>query len=292
MQSKFDKVFDLFLNTSILTLRKYETNGINIYEFDKYELEKIIENQIIEKLPSIYILENTNDKIIYIGETENFINRIKMHNKDDKKNFNKIYVINSSILNKNICLEIESKTIHLFKNSINNYQVVNSNLDNKSYLSKADKLRFENYWKAFQEIYFLLKFNLLPKDDNNNEYIKVNDFQEEKEINEHPLFYCGESIIKIVDEGFLLLKNSKISMSPLEMHPKRKSQNNDKKRILRKRKKLIKERIMNENGIFLQDYFWKYPSHLSNLILAKTTNAYYVFKTKDDKTLDEYLKRK
>lgn len=294
-ENDFNEIFNLYKNSSILSLRKYEEESypnIEIFEFNKDDFEKINKNKkIIKNIPSIYILENIKNKKIYIGETENLLKRIKDHIKDPNKDFNKIYVISSEQFEGNILLKLESKTIKKFKNSINNYDVSNKNEENNPFLSKQNNLKFEKIWKKFEEIYFLLGFNLNQKNyefiNEENEKIQNNENKYiENKINkeEYPIFYYKSGKLKIVDEGFLLLKGSKIFTGKVPDYAW--------KQIIKHREKMISENTINKDGILLKDYFLKNSSLLASLIKGTNGNGFEDFKTKDGKKLRYYLEKK
>ncbi len=267
----FDKVIDLYLSSEIKSLKRYEIRDFIVYEFSRDELGKVIDFKAIENLPSIYILQETENNEIYIGETESFLTRVKDHS--NTKEFDKIYVISSAVLNKNICLSIEEKTINLFKNSVVNYDVKNKNLINNSLLSKRDNLRANEDWKFFKEIYSLLRFNLSPKNKNDEE----DDLQKGEE------FSYKKGKLKIVEGGFLLLEGSQIFMGEPKEYVKNK--------LLKIRDSLIDKKIINDLGTLQENIFWKFPSYFSDILSGGSTSGYDEFKTKKGITLGDYLGR-
>lgn len=119
---------------------------------DKIKEIKIEDN--VKEWPVIYLLSNNNQ--IYIGETNNIVNRLDAHkNKINKNDLKFVKIFMSNEFNKSAIYDIETKLIDYIY-AENNFEVLNKalNQQNLSYYNKSlynDKY-FNLIWDKLKEI--------------------------------------------------------------------------------------------------------------------------------------------
>ncbi len=99
------------------------------YDFNKKSLDKIKQNRWAKnQWPLVYFLQNESKKVAYVGESTNFLSRIKNHLANEKKAkaFNQVSIIGSDKFNKSATLDIESKLIQ-YISAEETYELHNGN---------------------------------------------------------------------------------------------------------------------------------------------------------------------
>lgn len=287
-KNKFDDVFSVFLKDEIFSFKKYllKDQDVYIYSFQRKDFRKIFNMNLIDNnISGVYILEDRDNKEIYIGQTINILQRINNHILDSKKVFDYVYLIQNKNLNDNIWKKIEERLINLFKNSIENFNVKNSNENSNFVLSEEDEIHYNRFNKSLKRIMKLFDFNVEEKNKDDSIKNKKFDVEDTKKfIYERKTGEKG--VLIIVDNGFKLLKGSKLT---------KKINNDDWLRGNNKKKKLAyrTRKIIDENNILLEDLFYSTPSTLASLVSGlKAENGYDRFKDNDNKTLNKYLDRR
>lgn len=229
-----------------------------------------------EKLqkPAFYILlgedESTKPQA-YIGETENFKERVKDH--DSKKIFWQkalIFVSKDADMTKVDVQYLEHKAIAEAKKA--NTFILS---DNKQ-IPKAPNLpehQQDSMDEFFEDVKFLASF------------IGCNIFEISQPKNEH-LFYtkgrgCNAKGFYSSD-GFTVLKGSVISQTMVPSF-------NWKE----KREKMIKYYTANENGVLVltSDKTFSSPSTVADFCIGSSNNGWLVWKNKDGNTLDSVYRK-
>ena len=123
---------------------------INKYSFP-VNLGKDENNKYLNDWPVVYLLEN--GKSIYVGETNNYMSRMKQHSKDDsKKDMRRSHIIYDNKFNKSAVLDIESALIK-YMSADGKFKVLNKNsgLSDSLYFDKDFyKSKIPNIWKKLQ----------------------------------------------------------------------------------------------------------------------------------------------
>lgn len=124
----------------------------NLIEDDFPSLTKTIKEY--EKHCVTYLIHN--NKQVYIGESSNFIRRIKDHGKSDKKKHQliKTKIITSQYFNKSAVYDLETKLIN-YMYADNRFEILNikTNQNSHEYFMKKeinDSL-FKNIWRALKQ---------------------------------------------------------------------------------------------------------------------------------------------
>ncbi|MGK4224659.1 GIY-YIG nuclease family protein [Parabacteroides distasonis] len=229
-----------------------------------------------EKLqkPAFYILlgedESTKPQA-YIGETENFKERVKDH--DSKKAFWQkalIFVSKDADMTKVDVQYLEHKAIAEAKKA--NAFILS---DNKQ-IPKAPNLpehQQDSMDEFFEDVKFLASF------------IGCNIFEISQPKEEHLFYTKGRGCNArgfYSSDGFTVLKGSVISQTMV-------SSFNWKE----KREKMIKDYTINENGalVLTSDKTFSSPSTAADFCIGSSNNGWLVWKDKDGNTLDSVYRK-
>ncbi|AXT20994.1 DUF4357 domain-containing protein [Flavobacteriaceae bacterium AU392] len=214
--------------------------------------------------------------IVYIGEAEDCLDRLKQHNRT-KEFWNYAVVMISKInaFTKSHAKYLEHIAIKQAKES-NRYETENISAPSKPFVTEsmdADLL------DSFDTIKILLSTLGFPV------YDKVG---KEQITSKGLLILKGRNIKAegdLIDDGFVVFKASQVKKDTVpSCH----------EYLINLRQKLLQNEILIEkNDVyeFTQDYVFNSPSTAGGVVLGRSTNGWTKWKNKDGKTLDE-LKRK
>ena len=221
-------------------------------------------------------LEEKAKPIVYIGEAEDCLERLKQHNRT-KWFWNYAVVMISKInaFTKAHAKYLEHIAIEQAKES-NRYETENLTTPSKPFVTESMEA---DLLDSFDTIKILLSTLGFPV------YDKVG---KEQVTSKELLFLNGRNVNAegdLIDEGFVVFKGSiaKKDTAP-SCH----------EYLLNLRNKLIQNEILidiGENYKFSQDYVFNSPSTAGGVVLGRSTNGWTKWRSKDGKTLDE-LKRK
>ena len=164
--------------------------------------------------PGVYFLfgynEDEDKPLIYIGEAENIISRLKQH-LDKKDNWNEVIVFTSkdNNLNKAHIKYLEHRFYSIAK-ECHRYSIDNSNVPTKSSVSEADQAELEEY---------IFNARILVNALGHKVFESLNNKQNDRQ-NSTPVFSLsagnGKAYGIPTNEGFLLLKGSSIHVVPAD----------------------------------------------------------------------------
>ncbi len=124
------------------------------YLFSRHAIESIdSDRRTLNSFPIVYIIVRESDKLAYVGETTNLLNRMTSHLKHpDKKKLEKVFIISSVYLNKSAALDIESNLIQHMPYL--GFKLLNANagFTNHQYYQK------QSYNELFERIWENLSF--------------------------------------------------------------------------------------------------------------------------------------
>lgn len=145
-----------------------EDNDVSLKEFEERlltaESEKV--QDLILNYPTVYIhnWQESNDYEVYIGESNNVIQRTKQHYKEsnDEKNWQyqlhknraRLFLIGHEHFNKSLTLDIENRLMH-YMMGIERVRKVhnrNQNPQNKYYTVEELDLIFHNIWSVLRNV--------------------------------------------------------------------------------------------------------------------------------------------
>ncbi len=213
--------------------------------------------------------------IVYIGEAEDCLDRMKQHNR--KKEFWNYAVVMISKINaftKSHVKYLEHIAIDQAKES-NRYETENLNTPSKPFVTESMEA---DLLDSFETIKILLSTLGFPV------YDKISKEQiTSKEI----LILKGRNIKAegdLIDDGFVVFKGSQAKKDTVpSCH----------EYLINLRQKLLENKIIiekDENFEFIQDYVFNSPSTAGGVVLGRSTNGWTKWKNKEGKTLDQ-LKR-
>lgn len=239
------------------------------------DIKKAKEIEELVGAPSLYMLFGENKEAtpqIYIGQTDDFLERVIDHNK--KKDFwNRalVFISQAGTLNKADVLYLEYLAIKYAKEN-GNY-----NLDENKQNPKLPKLQRhtkDTLNDFFIDVQFITEFLNYP-------VFKSTENQTAKEY-----FYTSDrksNAKGFYDEnGFTVLKGSVLSPDEVKSFSWKE-----------KRQQLLKElsEVNNNEFILKTDYTFNSPSTASSFCVGRNTNGWLIWKNNNSKTLDEVFRK-
>lgn len=214
--------------------------------------------------------------IVYIGEAEDCLERLKQHNRT-KEFWNYAVVMISKInaFTKSHAKYLEHIAVEQAKES-NRYENENLITPNKPFVTESMEA---DLLDSFDTIKILLSTLGFPV------YDKIG---KEQITTKELLFLNGRNIKAkgdLIDDGFVVFRGSQL---------KKETVPSCHEYLINLRQKLLNnEIIIDKNGIyqFAQDYVFNSPSTAGGVLLGRSTNGWTKWRNKDGITLDE-LKRK
>ncbi|PQV44760.1 uncharacterized protein DUF4357 [Jejuia pallidilutea] len=230
--------------------------------------------------PGIYLLfgENEDGKgLVYIGEAETIIDRLKQH-VAQKEFWSEVilFISKDENLNKAHIKYLESRLYEITK-KINHYELENNTIPAKSSISESEIAEMEEFIENIKLLTNTLGHRVF-------ETLVSAEANKAKKTN---TFYIkaarGANGIGIPSsKGFIVFKNSEVATSTTESMQK--SLINIRKRII-ENKTIIKS----ENGlVFDKDYEFSSPSTAAAILMGRNANGLKEWKLKSGKTLKEY----
>lgn len=279
---KFGKTIKLFLIDG-------EPNGRMTCELSNwtgkaYKIPRILikESYSREDLqnPGIYLLFGENEegkKLVYIGEAETIIDRLKQH-VSQKEFWTEVilFISKDENLNKAHIKYLESRLYEITK-KVNQYELENNTVPSKSSISESEIAEMEEFIENIKLLTNTLGHRVF-------ETLVSAETSKTKKSN---TFYIkaarganGSGIPS--SKGFIVLKNSEIATSTVE------SMQNS---LLNIRKRLIESETViskDQKLIFDKDYEFSSPSTAAAIVMGRNANGLKEWKLKTGKTLKEY----
>jgi hypothetical protein len=230
--------------------------------------------------PGIYLLfgENEDGKgLVYIGEAETIIDRLKQH-VAQKEFWSEVilFISKDENLNKAHIKYLESRLYEITK-KINHYELENNTIPAKSSISESEIAEMEEFIENIKLLTNTLGHRVF-------ETLVSAEANKAKKTN---TFYIkaarGANGIGIPSsKGFIVFKNSEVATSTTESM---------QKSLINIRKRLIENKtiIKSENGlVFDKDYEFSSPSTAAAILMGRNANGLKEWKLKSGKTLKEY----
>ncbi|MCT4640348.1 MAG: GIY-YIG nuclease family protein [Bacteroidales bacterium] len=210
--------------------------------------------------------------IVYIGEAEDCLDRLKQHNRS--KEFWSHAVVMISKINaftKSHIKYLEHVAIDQ-ANIVNRYETENQVIPGKPFVTESMEA---DLLDSFDTIKILLSTLGFPV------YDKIG---KEQMTMKELLFLKGRDIKAegdLIDDGFVVFKGSQVNKNTVpSCH----------EYLINLRNKLIKSEILIDRDSyyeFTQDYIFNSPSTAGGVLLGRSTNGWTKWKNKEGKTLDE-----
>lgn len=279
---KFGKTIKLFLIDG-------EPNGRMTCELSNwtgkaYKIPRILikESYLREDLqsPRIYLLfgQNENGKgLVYIGEAETIIDRLKQH-VSQKEFWTEVilFISKDENLNKAHIKYLESRLYEITK-KVNHYELENNTIPSKSSISESEIAEMEEFIENIKLLTNTLGHRVF-------ETLISSETNKTKKSN---TFYIkaarGANGFGIPSsKGFIVFRNSEVATSTTES--------------MQKSLKNIRQRLI-ENGtiiksdkrlVFDKDFEFSSPSTAAAILMGRNANGLKEWKLKSGKTLKEY----
>lgn len=232
------------------------------------------------KSPGIYLLFGENEEgkgIVYIGEAETIIERLKQH-VAQKEFWSEVilFISKDENLNKAHIKYLESRLYEITK-KVNYYQLENNTIPSKSSISESEIAEMEE---------FIENIKLLTNTLGHRVFESLINAEATKTKKANSFFIKaarGANGFGIPSsKGFIVFKNSEIATSTVDSM---------QKSLINIRQKLIDNKaiIKTEKGlVFAKDYEFSSPSTAAAILMGRNANGLKEWKLKNGKTLKEY----
>lgn len=282
---KTNKTITVFLadgeptGTKIVELRNWVGRS---YIIPRNKLQNVILDPLNQQdltLPSVYFLLGQNEESIdalYIGEAENFLERINQHNNKDFWNYAICFFSTDGNLNKAHIKYLESKlTIQV--NEAKRVVIINGNNPPCPRLSRSDIAIMEEFLQNIKLVLSTLGFTFLEP------------LYQDQETPED-LYYCKgkytEATGVLTNEGFVVRKGSVISPYRIIR------QSVPYATMLKDLEKESNLEKISENTYRLKaDKLFTSPSYAASFALGRAANGWQEWKNNLGKTLDEVQRK-
>lgn len=228
----------------------------------------------------IYILFGKADKSeakdrAYIGEADGIFKRLNQHLAEkDFWNEAVVFVSKDENLNKAHIKYLENRLYESAK-TVNRFELENSNIPTQSKISESDIAEMEEFLSNIKLLVNTLGYKIFEELRPSNQSL-------DQEVNN--TFYIqaargADAKGQLTNEGFVVLKNSKIANETTSSFPKN---------WYKLRQKLIEEnKIKNSNNqlVFEEDYLFSSPTAAAAVVMGRSANGLVEWKLKNGKVL-------
>lgn len=232
--------------------------------------------------PGLYLLfgidEINRDDLAYIGESENFYNRITNH--DANKDFWNSAVIFTGGLNRAFVKYLEYRATTL-AHEVNRMVIQNKVQPQENTLSEFEKVTVDQYFENVQFILEALGYQLFETVTESISDKKIYEFSDATNK-------AGNGKGSLLESGeFIVYKGS---LSRIKETPSFMGYGGS---LLRKRleNEGVLKRFNEESFIFENDYIFKSPSAAADCVAGRSCNGWTAWKDEKGKTLDENVRK-
>lgn len=253
-------------------------NG-RIYKVSRNELIEFSKRNDAENTGVYFLMGKNADNvdIVYVGEAEQMLSRLKQHLSDkDKKNLlpywnDCIAVISKdNLLNKAHVKYLEHQFYTLAKDA-GRAELINRNVPTRSSVSEYDEAMLQEFISNTQLLLNTLGYKTFESLENSSM----------KHQNEQLYFYIkaprgADAKGVIVADGFAVLKDSVVASTVVPSMPAS---------IARLRDDLVSKGIINTKFKFTKDYIFTSPSLAASIVMGRNANGRTEWKTETDKSI-------
>ena len=254
--------------------------------------------QKIEQLsyPGIYFLigsyKETNEKVLYVGKSNNLANRLQTHNSDHNKDWFESFVAFTSKngdLNSSHAEYLEADFIELAQKNAGSITLDNScgsNVKKDGKLTNMYMPRVEGYKK--KALVIINNLNLL-------EFMNTGEEKTPKQLPNGDVVFTMNlkrnnkdkvASLEITENGYKLVKGSYVAKDEAPYFSGMSA--------YKKRNELIDKGLLQDIGdiyITTEDIYFKSPSGASDVVAGSSTNGRTEWKLENGTTLDAYEQR-
>jgi len=275
MKNKLPYKLVIATENNKIGFKKYVRNNIIGYYIPKSVIP-YLNDEIEETYRSgVYLLVNSSEKRIYIGESQDIFERLNHHRRDETKEwFEVAFLITSGSWNKSQLHYFEQELIKMYKDT--SFNVENANDGQYKELELTTEFDQLLDYETLEDVKdYLILFNIYPRQEN-----KIN-------LDNVFTFKCPShnsiGYLTIDEYGrYTLLKGSILS----NVEPSKHARNIAKELW----NEYVNDSNKTKNFELLQNVTMNKPSALGSLINGSSCSGYTEFKY-NNKTLDEFLGR-
>ncbi|UCH66777.1 MAG: GIY-YIG nuclease family protein [Ignavibacterium sp.] len=281
MESFTGRTIQIYLpdgNPQSMKIAEITSRTVQAILIPRSKLEIAFKREELKNVGVYFLIGNPEDEskdILYVGEAEECLSRLKQQNKS--KDF------------WNVAIVIISKTQYFTKTHIKylewlcydsakgaaRYNIENTNIPNKPYTSESMEADLLDNFDTIKILTSTLGFPLFEK---------IN-----KPIVKKILICKGKDAVgqgEYTSDGMIVFAGSKCNLTESKGAPEW---------ILNLRKRLLKEWVLEVEDkviVFKSDYIFHSPSAAAVTLLGRAANGWTSWKYKDGKTLDEVIRQK
>jgi predicted GIY-YIG superfamily endonuclease len=255
------------------------TSVLQVYDIPRSKLNDHF-SQNKEKQAGIYFLfgedEDTDEKLVYIGQTQNLKLRLNQHNEKEFWNRVVIAVSTTNIITHTHAIYLEWRAIEKTK-SAERFKLENGNNGSKPDVQPHLEADCELLFELIELLVSTLGYHLFKP---------LLTVQQSKE----DIFYCKRNGVNaqgiLTDEGFIVLKGS---VGKKDISTKRISERRQRSIQSQRDKAKNANAIVVEDDklVFVKDYLFNSPSGASSAVLGHPSNGWMDWKDSLGKTLDK-----
>jgi hypothetical protein len=224
----------------------------------------------------VYLLFGQVDSkpLVYIGEAENCLNRLRQHNKSkDFWTHALVFVSKTQYFTKTHIKFLEWMCFDV-ANKVDRYILENSNIPTKPHISESVESDLFDNFNTIKILSSTLGFPIF------DEIIKSKD---------NKMIYCkgkdAHAVGEYIEDGLVVFSKSKCNL----IEPKSLGTS-----VSGMRSQLMEKGVLIKNGDILEfssDYVFSSPSIAASVVLARNANGWIEWKFDSGKTLDEVIRK-
>jgi hypothetical protein len=220
----------------------------------------------------VYLLFGINDTkpIVYIGEAENCLTRLKQHNKSKEFWTHAIVFISKTQYFTKTHIKFLEWLCCDKANKANRYVLENSNSPNKPHISESVEADLFDNFETMQILISTLGYPV---------------FDEIRKPSKREIIYCkGKDALaegEYTEDGLVVFSGSKCNL---------KESKTAGSWVIGMRNNLLRDGVLESNNnilVFMSDHIFNSPSAAAAVVLARRANGWLEWKYHDGKTLDE-----
>lgn len=243
------------------------------------ELPRLLFNEFQDREDSnqsgIYLLFDSDEQSVYIGQSSNIAERLKQHHANGSKDWDRAVAVVSMTDNLTVSHTLQLEKIAISKaKEAKRYKLTNSTAGNTSTVSQSLLADCYQLFEIASLLISTLGYQIFDKID-----------IEKKDQIENDIFYCTRRDANasgvLTSEGFLIFQGSYLASEPVQSFKKWSADY-----LL----ELIRNGVIVESKkgkYFAEEFLFKSPSAAAQIVCQSPANGWTEFKNRDGVTLSE-----
>ena len=254
-------------------------NG-RVYKISRNDLAEFSKRADAENTGVYFLFGKTDSNIdtLYVGEAEKIITRIKQHLKDDNYWNDCIVVISKDNLLNKAHIKFLEHQFHQLAVESNRAKVINNTIPTCSSVSEYDVAMLTEFIENTKLLVNTLGYKIFDSIEEN-----LIEAQEKNDVFYIKAARGADGKGFIVSDGFVVMKGSKVAYN---------SANSISPSLLKLRKELFNQGIINSNHEFVKDYVFTSPSYAASIVMGRNANGRTEWKTIDHESLKQVEEKK